>query len=73
MSNSRSTPDVWRFDPVAGIRRAAFWGSVGLPVVYVPLYAGSGTMQLLGVGATVLHALCLAVGHDHVPDGSTGQ
>ncbi len=53
--------------PIGGVRRAAFWGSIGLPAVYLPLlYAGSGATQFVGIGVGLVHAVCLAVGHGHV-------
>lgn len=68
MNDARTILDRERLDPIAGVRRAAFWGSVGLPAVYLPLlYAGSGATQLAGIGVGLVHAVCLAVGHEHVP------
>ncbi len=68
MNGARTILDRGRLDPIAGTPRAAFWGSVGLPAVYLPLlYAGSGAAQLAGIGVGLVHAACLAVGHEHVP------
>ena len=51
------------------LRRLAFWGSVLLPLAYVPLLSGvAGDRPLLVAGLLSLNAVCLLVGHGHSPD-----
>lgn len=50
------------------VRRLAFWGSVLLPVAYVPLLSGvAGYRPLLVAGLLALNAVCLLVGHGYSP------
>jgi|APHM01.1.fsa_nt_gi hypothetical protein len=68
MNGARTAFDRSGLNAIAGVRQAAFWGSVGLPAVYLPLlYAGSGETQFAGLGVGLVHAACLAVGHEYVP------
>lgn len=50
------------------VRRLAFWGSVLLPVAYVPLLSGvAGDRTLLVAGLLALNAVCLLAGHGYSP------
>ncbi|WP_159485561.1 hypothetical protein [Halorubrum sp. JWXQ-INN 858] len=58
-----------------GIRAAAFWAAVLLPVAYVPVFYGvggvDGTWSFFALLA--LHIACVVIGHDHncpAADGS---
>ncbi len=61
---------------VAGVRRLAFWGSILLPLAYVPLLSGSGVLsgtldsgEVLAVaGLVALNVLCLLIGHGYDPN-----
>ncbi len=50
-------------------RRIGFWGSIVLPVSYLPvLYAMSGNRQLLTLaGLVVLNVICLVAGRHYSP------
>ena len=49
---------------VGGVRATAFWATVLLPLVYVPLaYATEGAGMLLALLA--LHIVCVVLGHEH--------
>ncbi len=49
---------------VGGVRAAAFWAAVCLPVVYVPAaYAVDGSGMLLALLA--FHMVCVVIGHEH--------
>jgi hypothetical protein len=53
---------------VTQVRRLAFWGSVLLPVVYLPLLSGvAGDRSLLVAGLLALNAVCLLAGHGYSP------
>lgn len=60
---------------VSGLQRLAFWVSVLLPLVYLPLLStpvvlsGSlGEHELLGVsGLIAVNVLCLLIGHEYTP------
>lgn len=60
---------------VSRLQRLAFWVSVLLPLVYLPLLStpvvlsGSlGEQELLGVGGLIaLNVLCLLIGHEYTP------
>lgn len=50
----------------AGVRAAAFWGAVALPVAYVPLFAtGLDTTehQLLLIGLLAVNVVVVVLGH----------
>jgi len=49
---------------VGGVRAAAFWAAVSLPLVYVPAaYTVDGSSVLLALLA--LHMACVVIGHEH--------
>lgn len=52
---------------LAGLRRLCFWGSVLLPMSYLPiLYGMNGSTQLQAVAAIVtVHVLCLLISRDY--------
>jgi len=53
--------------PVGAARRLAFWVSVVLPVVYLPMLA-VGYQQLPALaGLVALNVICLVLGHDYSP------
>ena len=50
------------------VRRLAFWGSILLPLVYVPLVAGvGGNRPVLVAGLLALNVVCLLTGHGYSP------
>lgn len=51
------------------VRGAAFWTAAVLPLAYVPFAVdlGPSTSTQLFLGLVALHAVCLAVGHEHTP------
>jgi len=50
------------------VRRLAFWGSVLLPLAYLPVLAGvAGDRPLLVAGLLALNVGCLLVGHGYSP------
>lgn len=59
---------------VGGVRAAAFWAAILLPVAYVPAVYGVGAFD--GAWSTlallVVHMLCVVIGHGHNrPDGDS--
>lgn len=57
---------------VGGVRAAAFWAAILLPVAYVPAIYGVGVFD--GAWSTlallVAHIVCVVIGHGHNrPDG----
>lgn len=52
----------------AQLRRLAFWGTVILPAVHLPLLSGvAGDRSPLVAGLLALNAVCLLVGHGYSP------
>jgi len=50
------------------VQRLAFWGSVLLPLGYVPLLAGvGGNRPMLVAGLLALNVVCLLTGHGYSP------
>ncbi|SNR43814.1 hypothetical protein SAMN06264855_106133 [Halorubrum vacuolatum] len=51
---------------IGGVRAAAFWTAVLLPLAYVPAaYTTDGAAVLLALLA--LHMTCVVIGHEHNP------
>jgi hypothetical protein len=52
---------------VRGVKRLAFWGSVLLPVAYIPVLSGAigGDVLLTLVGLVALNLACLVIGHTY--------
>ncbi|EMA58079.1 hypothetical protein [Halorubrum lipolyticum] len=52
---------------IAGVRAAAFWAAVVLPLAYVP--AAYGAMGFGGAWSALaliaVHAACVVIGHEH--------
>ncbi|PAU78805.1 hypothetical protein CK500_16305 [Halorubrum salipaludis] len=52
---------------IAGVRAAAFWAAIVLPLAYVP--AAYGAMGFDGAWSALaliaVHAACIALGHEH--------
>jgi hypothetical protein len=72
MSRTVPLPRTVEESPVPAVadqlRRLAFWGSVLLPLTYLPLLAGvAGDRPLLVAGLLALNALCLVAGHGYTP------
>jgi hypothetical protein len=67
MSSTVPTTGLERAARVGGeLRRLAFWGSVLLPLAYLPVLAGvGGRRPLLLVGLLAVNACCLVAGHGH--------
>ena len=60
---------------VAGIRAAAFWAAVALPLAYVPVASGAMGFESAwsALALIVVHAVCVVIGHEHnaASDAST--
>lgn len=54
---------------VNGLRTAAFWATVLLPALYVPVLYGGIAGQRTGIALLLLalNAACALIGHDHSP------
>jgi len=52
-----------------GLRTAAFWATVLIPALYVPvLYGGiAGQRTAAALVLLALNAVCALIGHDHSP------
>lgn len=52
-----------------GLRTAAFWATVLLPALYVPVLYGGIAGQRTGIALLLLalNAVCALIGHDHTP------
>jgi hypothetical protein len=59
--------DSGRLAALAGLRRLCFWGSVLLPMTYLPiLYGIDGPEKLYAIaGVVAVHALFLLIGRNH--------
>ena len=53
---------------ISQVRRLAFWGSVLLPLAYLPVLAGvTGDRPLLVASLLALNVVCLLAGHGYAP------
>lgn len=51
----------------AALKRTGFWGSVLLPLAYLPaLYGTSGESRAVAIASILaVHVICLVLGHDY--------
>lgn len=56
---------AWRV-AASGLRRAAFWAAVALPLAYLPLLTLDGGVRAVAALVAV-NVVCLFVGHDYSP------
>lgn len=62
----RTFPATARVAVVHALRRLGFWGTVLLPLTYLPvLYWSSGDVLVTLAGLLCLNLLCLVLGHEH--------
>jgi len=65
-SGPASTAACWN-KAIAGVRAAAFWAAVVLPLAYVP--AAYGVMGFEGAWSAIaliaVHMACVVIGHEH--------
>lgn len=51
---------------IAGVRAAAFWAAVVLPLAYVPAaYGAMGFETWSALGLIAVHMACVVIGHEH--------
>jgi len=62
----------WR-RAAAGVRAAAFWAAVALPLAYVPAAYGVALFEATGssVALVAVHVACFLLGHDHAAPDTT--
>lgn len=52
---------------IAGVRAAAFWAAIVLPLAYVPAAYGAMGFESAwsALGLIVVHMACVVIGHEH--------
>jgi hypothetical protein len=63
-----------RTKAIAGVRAAAFWAAIALPLAYVP--AASGAMGFESAWSALaliaVHMACVVIGHEHNSPSTDG-